>query len=49
MDAATTIRPEVVPLAKHIGAEIRGIGFVRRRDPVELFAMLVVVHRAMKS
>jgi hypothetical protein len=42
MDAATTIRLEVVPLMKHIGAEIRDL-----RD--ELFAMPVVVHRAMKS
>jgi hypothetical protein len=49
MDAATTIRLEVAPLAKHIGAEIRGIDFARRPDPVEHFAMPVVVHTAMKS
>ena len=41
MDAATTIRLEVAPLLKHIGAEIRDL-----RDDL---TPSVVVHRAMKS
>jgi len=35
MDAATTTRLEVVPLTKHIGAEIRGIDL--RDDPRRTF------------
>ena len=49
MDAATTIRLEVVSLTKRIGAEIRGIDLRDDLTPSNFFAMLVVVHRAMKS
>jgi hypothetical protein len=49
MDDAITIRREVVPLTKRIGGEIRGIDLRDDLIPWNFFAMLVVVHRAMKS
>jgi hypothetical protein len=49
MVAAITIRREVVPLTKRIGGEIRGIDPRDDLTPWNFFAMLVVVHRAMKS
>jgi hypothetical protein len=49
MDAATMIRLEMAPLTKAYRGGNPRHRFARRPDSVELFAMLVVVHGAMKS